>query len=55
MNNFEIVEFGIMKSTMNRFVLQNIFIQVYIYVNFLLIFFYKIRSQSCTFETMTLS
>jgi hypothetical protein len=40
MNHFEIVEFGIMKSIMNRFVLQNIFIKVYvyIYVNFLLIF-----------------
>jgi hypothetical protein len=38
MNHFEIVEFGIMKSIMNRFVLQNIFIKVYIYI-YMLIFY----------------
>jgi hypothetical protein len=39
---------------MNRFVLKNIFIKVYIY-HFLINIFIETRSQSCVLETVALS
>ncbi len=54
MNNSQIVEFEKYKNYINRFVLKNTFIKVYIY-HFLINIFIETRSQSCILEIMSLS
>ncbi len=54
MNNSQAVDFENVKNYMNRFVLKDTFVKVYIY-HFSINIFIEIRRKSCVLETVSQS